>query len=109
MPRLDDAAFFLEVIVDDTLTFLELIGLIALIMLYFLHNKVDKIGSRMTEIENALGIETELKRAAKVDADVEAKIKEGKINQAIKLHRARHQISGKEAEEIIKRHAASMT
>ena len=94
---------------EDTLEYLELAGFVVLIMLYFLHGKLDMLLSRMTEIEEALGIETKLKRASKVESDVEAKIREGKINQAIKLHRSRHQITGKEAEVIIKRHAAMMT
>jgi len=84
-------------------------GFVALIMLYFLHGKVDKMLGRIKEIEETLGIETELKRAAKIEPDVEAKIRAGKINQAIRLHRSRHDITGKEAEVIIKRHAAMMT
>lgn len=94
---------------EELLGYLELIGLITLIMLYFLYIKVDKMLSRMTEIEEALGIETELKRASKVQPDVEAKIRDGKINQAIKLHRSRYKITAKEAEVIVKRHAATMT
>ena|GEM_PF-5046772 len=94
---------------EDTLEYLELMGFVALIMLYFLHGKADKILARLREIEETLGIETELKRASKIEPDVEAKIREGKINQAIKLHRSRHDITGKEAEVIIKRHAGMMS
>jgi hypothetical protein len=95
--------------VDDTLEYLLLVGFIALIALYFMHVKLDNLLSRMKDIEDVLGVETELKRASNIGPDVEARIRAGKINQAIRLHRSRYAITGKEAEVIIKRHAAQMT
>ncbi len=55
-----------------------------------------------------MGIETDLSRATIIDADVEAQIRRGKINQAIKLHWQRNAISGRDAERIIKRYAAGL-
>jgi hypothetical protein len=55
-----------------------------------------------------MGIESELERASNIGPDVEEKIRSGKINQAIKLHRSRYDISLGEAQLIIQRHAANM-
>ncbi|MES2018125.1 MAG: hypothetical protein V4484_16680 [Pseudomonadota bacterium] len=94
---------------DDTLEYVMLLGFAAVLMLYFVHVKMDNLSRRLKNIEDVLGVETDLKRALKIDPDVEARIKGGKINQAIKLHRSRHNITAKEAETIIKQHAAIMT
>ncbi|UUZ55401.1 hypothetical protein LP419_06610 [Massilia sp. H-1] len=45
---------------DDTLEYIVLLGFVALIMLYFMHVKLDNLTSRLKDIEEVLGVETEL-------------------------------------------------
>ncbi|UUZ49896.1 hypothetical protein LP420_07070 [Massilia sp. B-10] len=60
---------------DDTLEYIVLLGFVALIMLYFMHVKLDNLTSRLKDIEEVLGVETELKRALHIEPDVEARSK----------------------------------
>jgi hypothetical protein len=93
----------------NTIEFASTLGILTLCACLYIHLAVTRLSKQIEGIAAALGVETELARASHIAADVEEKIKAGKINQAIKLHRSRHDISLGQAEQIIKKHAASMT
>lgn len=90
---------------QELLMILSIFILVAIGALYSLLNSLSR---RLSNIESSMGIETDLSRASKIDADVEDKIRSGHINQAIKMHWKRNAISGRDAELIIKRHAAGL-
>lgn len=89
----------------------ELIAILCIFILGALgavYSMLTSLSRRLSNIESSLGIETELSRANKIDPDVEDHIRRGKINQAIKLHWRRNAISARDAELIIRRHAAGL-
>ncbi|UUZ49882.1 hypothetical protein LP420_07000 [Massilia sp. B-10] len=93
---------------ETTIDYLALLCMFILGFCVANYAALTRLTKRLGQIETAMGIETELERAANIAPDVEEKIKAGKINQAIKLHRSRYDISLGEAQLIIKKHAANM-
>jgi len=92
----------------DTNEYISMLCAVTLCACFYIYVEVTRVSKQMEEIATALGIETKLSRASRVDPDVEEKIKAGEISQAIKMHRSRHEISLGQAEQIIRKHAAGM-
>jgi hypothetical protein len=90
---------------NETISALCVLTLFACLYIY---SAVTRLSKQMEELAAALGVETRLARASGVAPDIEEKIKAGKINQAIQMHRLRHEISLGQAEKIIRQHAAAM-
>jgi hypothetical protein len=93
---------------ETTIEYLTLLCIVTLGFCIAIYSALARLAKRTERIEAAMGIESELERASNIGPDVEEKIRSGKINQAIKLHRSRYDISLGEAQLIIQRHAANM-
>lgn len=99
---------FEEIQLETTLEYVTALCIFILGVCLYTYLALLRLSKRLTSIETALGVETELQRAETIAPDVEARIRAGNINQAITLHRSRYDISLGEAQRIINRHAASM-